>query len=447
MLTISRDDISSTELTEFPIDKRFIKLPVETYLKLLPAIDPSTYIKSTAWQQVNGPQLALINAINNPKYRFVCAALARRLGKTYISNIVGQLVALVPGCNILIMSPNYNLSSISFEIQRKLIKSFDLEVEKDNAKDRIIELSNGSTIRMGSLSTVDSCVGRSYVLIIFDEAALGADAEEAFNVSLRPTLDKPSAKAIFISTPRGKNNWFSKFFQRGFSDEYPKWVSVHSDYRENPRNDDADIEEAKKSMSSAHFKQEYEASFNSFEGQIFRFNTDRCLYNLSDYDFRRDDVIMGLDIGFKDATAGIVLSYNYEEEKFYAIAEYLASEKTTDQHAEAVKALEDRYNIQFIFIDSAAQQTRFDWASNHDISTINANKSVLDGIAYCQALIENDRLIVDESCTHLLAALDQYRWDPRDTLLKERPEHSEWSHMADALRYALYSYTTSITSV
>ena len=140
------------------------------YLKLLPAVDPSTGEKCSAWDQTNRPQIALINAVNNPKYRFVCAALARRLGKTYIANIIGQMVSLIPGCNILIMSPNYNLSSISFEIQRKLIKSFDLEVDKNNLKDKVIELSNGSTIRMGSLSTVDSCVGRSYDLIIFDEA-------------------------------------------------------------------------------------------------------------------------------------------------------------------------------------------------------------------------------------------------------------------------------------
>ena len=62
-------------------------------------------------------QVAIINAINNPKYRFVCAALSRRQGKTYIANIIGQLVSLVPGSNILIMSPNYALSQISFDLQ------------------------------------------------------------------------------------------------------------------------------------------------------------------------------------------------------------------------------------------------------------------------------------------------------------------------------------------
>ena len=90
-------------------------------------------------------------------------------------------------------------------------------------------------IRDSSLSTVDSCVGRSYDLIIFDEAALGADGEAAFNVALRPTLDKPNSKAIFISTPRGKNNWFSKFFDRGFTEDFPEWCSITADYTENSR--------------------------------------------------------------------------------------------------------------------------------------------------------------------------------------------------------------------
>ena len=142
MLTISRPDVASDAITNFPASERFIKLPIENYLKLL-----------GVWETMNGPQIALINAINDPKYRFVCAALARRLGKTYIANIIAQLVSLIPGCNVLIISTNYNLSSISFELQRKFIKHFDLEIERDNLKDRIIELSNGSTIRMGSIST------------------------------------------------------------------------------------------------------------------------------------------------------------------------------------------------------------------------------------------------------------------------------------------------------
>ena len=164
------------------------------------------------------------------------------------------------------MSPNYSLSQISFDLQRQLFKHFDLEVLRDNAKDKVIELSNHSTIRMGSINQVDSVVGRSYDLIIFDEAAL-VDGKDAFNVALRPTLDKENSKALFISTPRGRNNWFAEFWYRGFSDEYPQWASVKATYHENPRLSEEDIAEARKTMSEAEFNQEYMADFNVFEGQ------------------------------------------------------------------------------------------------------------------------------------------------------------------------------------
>ena len=179
MLEISRKDIVGDRLMTYSAEERFLKLPVEGYMELL-NIDP---IPS---------QTAIINAVNNPKYRFICGAVSRRQGKTYIANIIGQLTALIPGSNVLLMSPNYALSQISFDLQRNLIKHFDLEVVRDNAKDRVIELSNNSTIRMGSINQVDSCVGRSYDLIIFDEAAL-VDGREAFNVALRPTLDKENS--------------------------------------------------------------------------------------------------------------------------------------------------------------------------------------------------------------------------------------------------------------
>ena len=126
---------------------------------------------------------------------------------------------------------------------------------------------------------------------------------------------------------------------------------------------------------------------------------------------------------------------------------YYASEKTSGQHATAIKAMEEQYDIQFIFIDSAAAQTRYDWAMEYDLATTNASKSVLDGIAYVQMLIEQNNLIVDPKCERLLQCLDQYRWDPNENLLKERPVHDEYSHMADALRYALYTYQTGVGGV
>ena len=417
---------------DYDAETRYLKLPVAGYLELLD-IDP---IPS---------QTALINAVNNPKYRFVCAALSRRQGKTYISNVIGQLMALIPNTNILLMSPNYSLSQISFDLQRNLIKHFDLEVTRDNAKERIIELSNGSTVRMGSINQVDSCVGRSYDLIIFDEAAL-VDGRDAFNVALRPTLDKQNSKAIFISTPRGRNNWFSDFYNRGYNDEYPEWISIRASYHENPRHAKSDITEARKAMSEAEFNQEYLADFNVYEGQVWNFNHEKCVSDLSEIDTSKMDLFAGLDVGYKDPTAFCVLAYDWDAEKYYLVDEYLDAERTTEQHAIEIRKLVEKWDIDWIYIDSAAQQTRYDFAQNYDITTINAKKSILDGIGHVAGIVDNEKLIVDQRSEEALKALDQYQWDPNPNLMREKPKHNEFSHMADAIRYALYTFQTTATT-
>ena len=432
MIEISRTDIESNYLMDIPSEDRFVKLPIQGYLDLL-GIEP------------NSSQTAIINAINNPKYRFVCAAVSRRQGKTYISNIIGQLVCLVPESHVLLMSPNYSLSQISFDLQRNLIKHFDLEVVRDNAKDKVIELSNNSTIRMGSINQVDSVVGRSYDLIIFDEAAL-TDGRDAFNVALRPTLDKQNSKAIFISTPRGRNNYFAEFYYRGHSEEFPEWCSIKATYHENPRVSESDIIEAKKTMSANEFAQEYMADFNVYEGQVWAFNHEKCIADLKQFDTSQMDVFAGLDVGYKDPTAFCVFAYDWDEKKYYILDEYMNSERTTEQHAVEIRKLIHKWDIDYIYIDSAAQQTRYDFAQNYDISTINAKKSVLDGIGHVAGIVDNDDLIVHQECKESLSSLDQYQWDPNPNLMKEKPKHNMASHMADAMRYALYTFETSITT-
>lgn len=428
-LTISRPDVERSTITKFPADKRLIKLPIENYISI---VDPTG--------ETNDAQRALINAINNPKYRFVCAALARRLGKTYIANVIGHLVALIPDCHVLIMSPNFSLSSISFELQRKLLNKFQVEITRDNMKDRLLELTNGSTIRMGSVTQADSCVGRSYDLIIFDEAALSPKGEDAFNIALRPTLDKPGSKAIFISTPRGKKNWFSKFYQYGFSDTYADWVSIHADYTENHRMTEGDVAAARQIMSKAEFEQEYMASFNVYEGAIYMLPPESVVEDIPDLSRPDVEVFAGLDPGYRDETAFVVIAYVGNEDTFYVIDEYLKKEAVTATHAANIQKLIDKYNIELIFIDAAAAQTAADLAYTYDIATSKAKKDILPGIAHVQTIVETGRLKVNCNCLHMLDSIDQYQWDLSETLTRNKPVHNQASHMADALRYALYTF-------
>jgi hypothetical protein len=383
----------------------------------------------------NRVQCGIINAINSPQYRFITACVSRRVGKTFIANIILQVVALMPGMTVLIISPDYNLSSISWDLQRELLDTFDIERIRDNAKDRIIELTNGSLIKIASVSRVDSAVGRSYDLIIFDEAALNDSGGQAFNIALRPTLDKPASKCLFISTPRG-DNWFREFFDRGFNSSLEEWLSIHADYHENPRASAEDIAEAKRTINDCI--QDLTSDINKIinaPGKI--------------------EIIAGLDIGFRDQTAFVVLAVQPTGDgtnNYFLIDEYVATERSTARHAEEIASRVDKYSLDWIFCDSAAAQTRYDLAATYDITTIAAIKSVIDGIGAVGAVIDHDRLIVHEDCIESIYALRNYKWKGQVqegawNIETEKPEHNRASHCADAIRYAIYTYERSMGGI
>jgi len=367
----------------------------------------------------------------------------------------------MPGASVLIISPDYNLSSISWDLQRMLLDKFDVERVRDNAKDRIIELGNGSMIKVASVGRVDSAVGRSYDLIIFDEAALNDDGGKAFNVALLPTLDKYTSKCLFISTPRG-DNWFRQFFDRGFSADLDlsEWLSIHADHHENPRSSARAIANAKKTMSHAEFEQEFMANFVTFEGQIWALSNDciqdkTAMINAVVAAPGRLEIIAGLDVGFRDQTALVVLVVDEDKDGnkiYYLIDEYVATERTTAKHAEEISARVELYDLDYIFCDSAAAQTRYDLAATYDISTVAAIKSLTDGIGSVGAVVDNDRLIVHEECVEAIYALRNYKWkgDVNDgvwSIESQKPEHNRASHCADAIRYAIYTYERSMGGI
>jgi len=365
----------------------------------------------------------------------------------------------MPGTTVLIIAPDYSLASISWDLQHELLKKFDIETVRDNAKDRILELTNGSMIRIASVSRVDSAVGRSYDLIIFDEAALNDAGGQAFNIALRPTLDKMGSKCLFISTPRG-DNWFREFFDRGFDPDRREWLSIHADYRENPRASAEDVAEARATMSHAEFQQEYEANFVTFEGQIWGFNSE-CMQDLTSRIIKivkepvRYEIIAGLDLGFRDQTALVVLEVEVDSNGrnvYYLIDEYVAVHRSTEIHASEINERVQLYDLDWIFADSAAAQTRYDLAATYDITTIGAIKSLQDGIGSVGAIIDHDRLIIHDECPESIYAVRNYRWKGKAdagvwNIESEKPEHNRASHCADAIRYAIYTYERSVGGI
>lgn len=433
-MLLSRDYISRTEITNYPVGERFFKLPVENMM-------------ATEGIELNEPQLAIVNALNDPNLRFVVGCVSRRVGKSFIAYTLGFLKALEPNVKVLIVCPNYSLANIGWTHIKGLIKKYGLTTEKENAKDREIELSNGTLIKLASAGNADSAVGRSYDFIIFDEAAISSKGGDAFSIQLRPTLDKPNSKALFISTPRGAN-WFQEFYQRGFSNDplLSKWCSLHGTWKDNPRADANDIAEARANNSPAFFKQEYEADFATFEGQIYdTFDYDDHVFNDNTLYERlitssNCEGILGIDPGYRDPTAMTAIKYDPEEDCYYILDEYEEAASQTSVHAAIIRKFEDRFDPYYIFVDSAAAQFIADLAYDYDISSAKANKAQHEGIGHLASLIHAGRLKVWHKCTKTIAMFMNYRWDPKEGLTTERPLHDQYSHIADAVRYAIYTH-------
>lgn len=433
-MLVSKDWVNSQEIVKLPVDQRFLKIPVENFLEK-EGITP------------NPPQVAIINALNDPRAKFIVACISRRVGKSFIAYSTAFVKALEPNQKILIIGPNYALSNIGWLHIQGLIKKYGLEVEKSNTKDREILLSNGTLIRLGSSERPDSLVGFSYDYVIFEEGALSDKNGDVFSIQISATLDKPQSRCLFISTPRG-DNYFKEFYERGFSENeaMSKWVSIHATYRDNPRADLDSIEQARLTNSPAHFRQEYEADFAVLEGAVYEsFDEERhVLTEDAEIDLfksmgKYDTFILGADIGYRDATCVVAVHYCDDTETFTVVDEYEESGKTTGEYAAQIQKLIDDYDPEYIFVDSAAAQFRADLAYEYDISSEKAKKSVLDGLGFIDTLLHQDKLKILPRCVKVIEMFKNYKWDEK-AVGREKPLHDKYSHCADSIRYAIYSF-------
>lgn len=401
----------------------FFKLPIEKLLAKLPT--EVTF---------NASQKEMLEGLESK--RFWVHISARRTGKSYAAAIIAFAKLLEPNQQVMVVAPNFSLSSIIWDYVTDLIKKLGIETEQYNQKDKVVKLINGSVFRLLSANNRDSLVGRAANLLIVDEAAIIPN-DEYFVRDLRPALSTFSdSRCLWISTPRGKGNYLYDYYARGQDDDYEDWGSAVHTWRSNPMLQEKDVEEAKRSSSRALFAQEYECEWTTTESQIYEYlDEEKHLIDTNNMQF--EEVISGLDVGFRDANAFITLGYR--DNKYYVIDEYISSEVTTSQLAAEISAREEEFDIDTIYIDSAAAQTKADFAYEYDVFCTNAIKSVLDGITFLQSLIEHDRLYFDiDNGRATFHSMSAYMWNPKTE--QPKPIHDKHSHPCDAIRYAVYTH-------
>lgn len=208
-------------------------------------------------------------AVHTHPARFKVLAAGRRWGKTRLG--VNECISVAAnGGRAWWVAPSYKMSEVGWRPLKNLGSQLGAEVKR---VDRRLEFAGGGEIAVRSADNPDSLRGESLNLVVMDECAFTKEA--AWIEALRPALSDRRGKALFISTPKGRD-WFWRLFQAGTAgdNDFMSWRFPTSS---NPYIDKKEIEAAKKSLPSRVFSQEYEAEFLDDAGGVFR-NVMQCAW-------------------------------------------------------------------------------------------------------------------------------------------------------------------------
>ena len=172
----------------------------------------------------------------------------RRFGKSELSQIEIISEAL-KGNNVAYITPTYKLAKTFFE---KLIKIVQFE---HNKSDLIIHFPNGGSVEFFTGERLDNLRGRKFHFVVVDEASFIPNLEDGWLNSIRPTLTDYKGRALFLSTPRGKN-----YFYQLYCKQDQDWESFKFTTYDNPYIDADEINDARRQLPEAVFEQEYMAN-------------------------------------------------------------------------------------------------------------------------------------------------------------------------------------------
>jgi phage terminase large subunit-like protein len=205
-------------------------------------------------------------------HRFKVVAAGRRCGKSRLSAVTLLIEGLncPDGSAVMYVAPTLGQArtiiwDLLHELGRPIIKS-------SHVNNLEITLVNGKKILVRGADNPDSLRGVSLTYLVLDECAfIKVDVWEKI---LRAALSDKKGRALFISTPSGRN-WFYDTFnlgqyepdEEGYDEEWKSW---HFTTQDNETIDPKEIEAAKRTLSSFAFKQEYLSSFDNAGADLFK---------------------------------------------------------------------------------------------------------------------------------------------------------------------------------
>ena len=373
--------------------------------------------------------------------RFRVAVCGRRFGKTYLAMNEVAKVARYSDRRVFLVYPSYRQAKqVIWEPFKRRMQ--DLRwLEKYNESDLTLILRNGSRISLRGADNPDSLRGVGLDFVCMDEFAM--IDEKAWTEVLRPTLSDRSGSALFISTPMGTSNWAYDLFQRGLDPTQTQWASFQYTTLDGGNVSEEEIEQARRDLSDRQFRQEYEATFETYSGRIY-YNFDRTR-NLRKFESEVPrEILVFADFNVNPISAAIAVETGHG---IHIIDEIVIYGSNTD---ELVQEIRNRYPTQSVRVypDPAGVQRKTSAGGRTDITILEnarfrvfyhrTHPAVRDRInAVNAALLSADETVslwIDPRCRTVIECLEKQLYKTGTQIPDKDGGHD---HMNDAIGYGI----------
>lgn len=182
------------------------------------------------------------------------------------------------------VSPVYSQAKNVFDTITQSAKEL---IETSNRMETTITFINGSSIKFLSGDSPDSIRGFRFKYLVIDEAAF--IKERTIDQVILPTLNPSGKKCLMISTPKGKNHFYTWYLKE-------QSVAMKFPLTECPYVKDELISAAKTSLPPDLFKQEFLGEFVDSSNDVF-VGIDKVSTVGVFTSERREDAFIGIDTG------------------------------------------------------------------------------------------------------------------------------------------------------
>jgi hypothetical protein len=352
------------------------------------------------------------------------------------------------GFPVAYFAPTYKML---MEVWRDVGNTLYDIIETKSETEKRIELYGGGVIDFWSLEDPNSIRGRKYKRVVLDESAVARHLQEAWLKVIRPTLTDLQGDAWFLSTPKGKNNYFYELYNN--KDKYADWRSWQMPTTSNPHIDPQEVEQARLQLDPLTFAQEYLASFvtenldawaycYSPEKHIGKTNLNRSFEVYLSFDFNRNPITCGVFQHYHDQILGVE-QIKLDNSNIYALCDYINVKYpncmfvvTGDATGKAGSALQKDDTSYYTVIKSKLK------LSNSQFRVPTVNPRVEENRVLVNSVLHNKRVTLDaDKCKGLIFDLEYAQVLPDGSLDKtNRNDPTKQLDALDCFRYYLNTF-------